>query len=303
MRSVPGKLMLAGEYGVLLPEGIALAAAVGSLVRVRAIDGSPGVELHAFGRVWHLPGSREGLAAFVQYALDWLQAHDRPLTRRWRLEVSGAAGDRKLGLGTSAAVTVAVLAAGLDWPVQQVAAAAREVHAMAQDPPGSGYDVTSIAHGGVVAYARASGGVERLTWPGGLWAAALYSGEAASTTAALRRLPATAHLERIDAAAHGLRTAWPQGAAAVLGALLACQSAFDGALADDPALGAAGIDAARAIVASTGCVARTSGAGGGDCLLAFSDDPERLGSCLDGWRARGGIVAAELPIHLAPETP
>ena len=38
-------------------------------------------------------------------------------------------------------------------------------------------------------------------------------------------------------------------------------------------------------------------------LLAFADDPERLRACTDAWLDRGGILASELPAHLAPETP
>ena len=70
--------------------------------------------------------------------------------------------------------------------------------------------------------------------------------------------------EGIDAAARGLRSAWSRGPRAVLGALQACQVAFDAARADDATLGSAGIDAARSLAESTGCVARNSGAGGGD---------------------------------------
>jgi phosphomevalonate kinase len=312
---VPGKLMLAGEYAVLRADGLALSTAVGELVSARVVDGPPGVELTAFGHTWHLPGAREGLAGFAQLALDWLAAHGAEPRLRWQVEVAGGAGQRKLGLGTSAAVTVAVLsaglrAAGLPSSAGVVAAAAREVHGQAQVPAGSGYDVSSIAHGGVVAYWREArdgqgeGGprVQRLTWPSGLWAAALYSGEPASTAAALRRVPAAAHLDRIGAAARELLSAWPEGAPAVLAALRHCQHAFDGARADDPGLGSAGIAAVRATVEAAGCVARTSGAGGGDCLLAFATDPERLQHAVDAWLAQGGLLAATLPGDLAAET-
>lgn len=304
---VPGKLMLAGEYAVLRPDGLALSAAVGELVVARTVAGPAGVELSAFGQTWQLPGVREGLPGFAQLALDWLAAHEAELRVRLQIEVAGGAGQRKLGLGTSAAVTVAVLAAGLrsaglPAAAEVVAAAAREVHGQAQDPPGSGYDVSSIAHGGVVAYWREPARVERLTWPSGLSAAALYSGEPASTAAALRRVPAPAHLDRIGAAARELLSAWPEGATAVLAALRECQRAFDGARADDPGLDSAGIAAARATAEAAGCVARTSGAGGGDCLLAFAAEPDRLQSCVDAWRAQGGLLAASLPLDLAPET-
>ena len=37
-----------------------------------------------------------------------------------------------------------------------------------------------------------------------------------------------------------------------------------------------GVGEAVKLIEDTGAVARTSGAGGGDCLWAFTDDPERL---------------------------
>lgn len=308
---IPGKLMLAGEYAVVRPGGRALAVAVAEVVRAEVLAAGPGhVQLEAFGRSWRVePGEEaEGLAGFVAQALRWMADQQGVTLRRAvRLDVAGDVAGQKVGLGTSAAVTVATVravlhAAGLTWAAADVAAAARAIHELGQQPPGSGYDVTTIAHGGAVVYRRTPDRAERVRWPSGLHAAALFSGTPASTGIALRRQAlATEHLDAIQHACDRLLIAWTYGARAALDGLVRCQAAFDAAATWDPHLRSHAVDALRSLVESHGCVVRTSGAGGGDCVLALSDHRDRVEAVARAWQEQNGHVVAHLPDDLAPE--
>ncbi len=307
---VPGKLMLAGEYAVLRPNGVALAVAVGEVALAELTDGAADVTLHAFGQTFVLAaGTRHptGLLGFVARALNWLEQHQGArLTRHLTLHVAGAIGGAKVGLGTSAAVTVATLRAvlhdaGTQWPAAQVADAARQIHGAGQGA-GSGYDVTTIAHGGCIAYHRTPDRAVRLTWPTGLHGVALFSGEPAPTQAALDKLPmAAAHLDAMHDAAQVLLSVWQGPVAAILDALRACDAAFLAAAADDASLVPPHVVDLRARIASHGCLARASGAGGGDCVLAFADDAEAIARLAIDWQSSGGHLVALLPHDIAPE--
>ena len=310
LAAVPGKLMLAGEYAVLRPHGLALAVAVGQVARARLSPGEPGVTVHAFDQTFALAANQHeatGLPGFAARALGWLaEYHGLRLKRHLTLEVAGAVGGAKVGLGTSAAVTVATLRAVLQgaqvvWPADQVADAARQIHGAGQGA-GSGYDVTAIAFGGCVAYARTPDRAHRMAWPAGLHGLALFSGAPALTQAALERVPiADAHLDAIDRAARQLLAVWQGAPAAILAALQACDAAFLQAATADPGLVPPHVASVRARIAAHGCVARASGAGGGDCVLAFAADAVALASLAADWRAGGGHVVASLPQDIAPE--
>ncbi|MBM4344754.1 MAG: hypothetical protein FJ100_15415 [Deltaproteobacteria bacterium] len=307
---VPGKLMLAGEYAVLRPPALALAVAVGRLVRWQAAhDGAGLVRLTAFGATtaasWADAESAAGLIGFAGRA--WSSA-----ARAWPLagtpavaiDVAGSVAGQKIGLGNSAAVTVAVLRAraglaGATPDAATVAELARDAHRRAQAGQGSGYDVATVAHGGVVAFEPATGAVERLAWPAGLSAVALFVGEPAATAEALPRVQALQPwLAGIAKAALALREAWVGEVAGILTALAGCEAALWAAEPVRVALFSPAVEVARAFLHGHGLVARLSGAGGGDCVLGFgrSASVERAAQA---WQARGGYVAARLPADLA----
>ncbi len=307
--TVPGKLMLAGEYAVVRPRGRCLAVAVGEVVRATLLDRSEAeVYLAAFGQEWRVSAEQDakGLAGFVAAALRWLVRHHGLVLRQSvRLDVVGAIGGHKVGLGTSAAATVATVravlhASGQVWPAAAVAQAARAIHGAAQDPPGSGYDVTTIAHGGVVAWDRGADRVQHLTWPIDLHGAALFSGASASTgDALLRQVLTEVHLDAIEAACADLHDAWHGPTLQILEALRLCQRAFDAAARDDAHLHSDRVEALRSRIEAHGCVARTSGAGGGDCVLALADDARKVAALTAAWQAQGGHVVALLPLDIA----
>jgi mevalonate kinase len=222
------------------------------------------------------------------------------------LSVYGQVAGVKVGLGTSAAVTVATLraalaSAGLVRAPAEVAAVARAVHRERQGGQGSGYDVTSIAHGGCIAYHRSPDRGERLDWPHGLAAAAFFTGEAAPTAAALDRLgrigPA---LDGIRAAAVELVELWPSAPPVrLLEAIGRCESALEAAAAYEPALLPPAVQRLRQFLHRHGLVARTSGAGGGDCVLGFGA-AGAVQAAATAWQSEGGVVVARLPADLAP---
>ena len=300
--------MLAGEYAVLRPDGVALAVAIGEVVRATLAPGAPFATMRAFGQTFSLPPDARnagGLLGFAARALGWLeQTHGLWLRSALTLDVTGAIGDAKVGLGTSAAVTVATLRAvlldaGVTWTPGQVADAARHIHGAGQGA-GSGYDVTTIAFGGCIAYRRSPDRAESLAWPEGLHGVALFSGQPAPTQAALDKIPMSdRHLDRIHRAAENLLAAWPGPPAAILDALAACDAAFLAAADADPSLVPGYVAALRARIAAHGCVARASGAGGGDCVLAFADRAEPISRLISDWQGQGGHVVAHFPADIA----
>lgn len=302
--AVPGKLMLAGEYAVLQPGGVAVAMAVGQLVQVR-----PGTatapQLFAFGRCWPVLAESTGLAQMA-----WRAGQEAQ--RRWGLDpdvavelrVAGQLDGRKVGLGTSAAVTVAMLravAAVHEKAVSdaEIAELARAAHATGQGG-GSGYDVTAIAHGGVIGYHRSPDRAEPLAWPEGLAMAALFTGEAAPTADALaRRQQLDPHLAAIHRAAAEFFAAWKNGQIQeILDALHRCERQIELAAATAPGLLTDAVWAVKRHCAGHGVVARTSGAGGGDCVLA-AGSPAQVATVQEAWQKQGGAVVAVLPAELA----
>lgn len=155
--SVPGNLLLAGEYAVLEPGGIGITVAVERRVRIHAREAP---ELEIVGTWGGAPVFwREGLgggsplfAAIVSAACG-----DRPRPRA-HVEVDSSAffasPDRKIGYGSSAAVAVGVAATllhilGEEPPTaDRVFSAALAAHRAFQGGRGSGYDVATSLHGG-----------------------------------------------------------------------------------------------------------------------------------------------------------
>jgi phosphomevalonate kinase len=105
-------------------------------------------------------------------------------------ELCNAPTGLKLGLGSSAAVSVALTAA-----LQQFAAGhgdagtiAMEAHHRFQGGRGSGVDVAASLHGGVILYRRAGSEARQLGWPAGLCYRFLWSGQVTSTAGKLEKL-------------------------------------------------------------------------------------------------------------------
>lgn len=180
--TAPGKVVLWGEYAVL----------AGAPALVMAVDRRAACEIGAGGGAgWHIealghPAPAESVrvedlgagrppdAASVRHvAWHVLAALDRnglPAEGRVTLDTrpfQDPAGRGKLGLGSSAALTVAVYAAFarlLGQPCRYEAAL--DVHRRLQGGRGSGIDVAAAWHGGTCRFRRpAADGGEATPWP------------------------------------------------------------------------------------------------------------------------------------------
>lgn len=300
--SAPGKLMLAGEYVVVERGTPALAVAVDRRVTVEAhVDSSGG---------WRVTSEAAGLSdapvsqsPFIAEAL----ARVPGVPRSGRLVVTSQAalGPDKAGLGTSAALCVAAFAAfhrlagNLGPPDLAPIIGA---HRAAQGGRGSGYDVATSLLGGIAIFTPGLGveapKVERVPWPKGLVATVFKSRRGASTSAMLARVAAwreedpdtlDACLDPLAIETEELVNAFRSGD--VERFLTACAQVQEELGAMDR-LGDLGVLAGgtlqlAGVIEDAGCVARTSGAGGGDSVWALSDDPRALERASQGAKELG----------------
>ena len=317
--TAPGKLILSGEYAVL--------------------DGAPALVLAVDRRaVARRVASPPGGSPFLDAVAAELAARrgpDHPAARAAReLAVDSSAfydGDAKLGLGSSAAVTVAAAARALAeaGPLDraEVLAVALAAHAAAQGPRGargSGADVAAAVYGGLIVYATA-GGVPRIearAWPAGLVLVPFFTGRSADTPRLVAQVTAAradatraaavdAALEEIAAASREICAALespPGGAPAPRGTAdaprtpLAALAAFRRAgLAVDALARATGavlvpacVTAAREALAPLGAAVKTTGAGGGDLAVALIP-----GDAAGTDVTRSLIQAGCQPLHLS----
>ena len=218
--TAPGKLILTGEYAVL--EGAsALVIAVNRRVIARRRGGAR--------------GSAPFLVAVAEAIARRLGAEHPAARAALEIECDSRAfflGAQKLGLGSSAAVTVAstalALAAEHEVPLvdrELVAAIAFEAHAEAQrgvrtseafavpHVGGSGADIAAAAHGGVIAYrhhdldrtpvpGREESPIVHLAWPSGITLIPFFTGASADTRELVAKFYAArdAHSAEVEAA-------------------------------------------------------------------------------------------------------
>ncbi len=210
--SVPGNLLLAGEYAVLEEAGLGLAVAVEPRVLVR-VSTPPGLKgLHfrgitgtgVFGFAFSAPACGPDAFPYRMVAAAVGREHtaEGPAYRRCAATTCPPAGlievdsralyrpdGRKAGLGSSAALAVAVTAAvgelvGRSYRgrLDALMRTAVCVHREAQGGHGSGYDVATSVYGGVIEFV--GGRRPRVFCIGDapLWDARLVFGSAAVST-------------------------------------------------------------------------------------------------------------------------
>jgi phosphomevalonate kinase len=310
--SAPGKLMLAGEYVVAAGRAPALAVATGlrATVTVR--------ETVAAG--WLVDAPALGLSAAQLADVPILSEVVAlyPGLRHGRIEVASdlGAGPRKPGLGGSSAVCVAAARATAAWAERPMASLADLVaaHRRSQGGVGSGYDIAAALHGGVTLYQSSSltagpPSVEPLAWPEGLFAAVFFSGRSASTREQLERVSAwrledpesyEACIEPLAAETNDFIRIFRTGDVArilVQAAQLQEELAFFDRVGDVGILPVGPVQLAGAIE-DAGAVARTAGAGGGDCMWALSDDPALIDAAA---RAASALGFTRLEVELPGE--
>ncbi|MDF1564239.1 MAG: hypothetical protein P1V51_14415 [Deltaproteobacteria bacterium] len=289
----PGKVFLAGEYGVLVG-GPALVMAVRRFARLAGTHDRPAT-----------PFEREGLARLE--AAGVTLPGGLPTVEAAELRDAGGV---KLGLGSSAAwsaaVTLSALLAGRRpeaaspeacWPL------AHAVHG-----GGSGADVASCLAGGVIRFERRPGEahatIERRDLPGASLPLVIHGGRAVSTARTLSALRGEEHQRLLEEAA--------RVGAALCEALLAGDPAGiregvrESAARIEALGGAAGLgeDTGSEVVAAVdralrpfGGAAKPSGASGAELVLAYvpgveSDDRDAVSRRL----SEQGLQVLDLPV-------
>lgn len=302
--SAPGKALVTGEY-VVLTGAPAISMALDRRVCVSVVDAAGKYnEVVAPGFVdgrWYFeygPGARvrwhneSAAGLFHLFEAVWLRCG---LSSSAALSISidsrkltDTRTGKKLGLGSSSAVAVALTAAlsraaDSRFDVLSVADAA---HREFQRGHGSGTDIASCFHGGVIEYRMGPGKASvPVGWPDGLAYRFFWSGNSAATTDQLRKyLPVVAdraelpsHLALGESAAR-VTACWSHSSAAAIFAALADYATALKAFSDECKLEifAAGHQQMADLASECGIVYKPCGAGGGDVGIALSLDELRL---------------------------
>jgi phosphomevalonate kinase len=270
--TAPGKLLLTGEYAVL--------------------DGAPAlmiaVDRRAIARPGEVPASSPFLVAVADELASRRGAADPAVAIARTIVVDSTAfydGDHKLGLGSSAAVTVAATALALAATEDagnraQILAIALAAHASAQGlrgVRGSGADIAAAVYGGTLAFER--GNVQPLRWPAAVRLIAFFTGQSADTVELVaqvtahrgnaevaRALAAIADVSRATCAV--LDAAEPASNLLITQLDLAAEATGLLATTTGLALVPDCVRAARSAMKPLGGTAKTTGAGGGDVGVA-----------------------------------
>ena len=299
--TAPGKAVLSGEYAVL-QNATAIATAIDRRVRV-TVSESPG-EYHSITAPgylegnWHFRVSGEGKFAWqdrlpgpsafslveeVWRSFDTAQWPSISLVVDTQVFIDAATG-LKLGLGSSAAVSVALTAALQSFRSadRDTGKTAMDAHERFQGGQGSGVDVATSLQGGVIAYRRAGADSCQLGWPAGLHYRFLWSGQASVTAEKLAKLDkrreqraASDSMKLLSKTAEQVAAAWSSGDSRQI------LKAFPGYIdalrqfSIDRDLGVfdAGHEGLVHLASGNGIVYKPCGAGGGDIgiVLAASE--------------------------------
>ena len=286
--SAPGKIVLSGEYAVLWD-----SPAVCMAVNRRAVatvspseDGECRLETPGF----------DGMDRYR--VLDALLEGERP-ANRYTLDTTAFFDDgRKTGIGSSAALTVA-LAAAISGSAD-VADTAMAAHRRLQGGQGSGVDVAAAVYGGLIEYTRADAQVRPLRWPEGLAYRVIWTGVPASTERQLAKLAAAAggySRSALLLAAPRMSEAWRTGDAT---SVLEEYVPYIGVLRQfsiDHDLGIfdAGHEELTDAAMVDGLVYKPAGAGGGDIGVLFGSSDADLDAFLQRHaRLVNGVLDCEL---------
>lgn len=204
--SAPGKAVVAGEYAVL---GGAPAVSMALNRRASVHVRESRENSHSLNTPGFLPGTFRFRStrdfqvqwldeiptpdSFALFEAVWKRAGSAPannlaLTLDTR-EFFDSSGGSKLGLGSSAALATALSAALIETQSLSctIDTLAGDSHRDFQGGAGSGIDVATAIHGGVIGY-RIGQPVEPLRWPRDLAYCVLWSGHGVSTVGKIARL-------------------------------------------------------------------------------------------------------------------
>ena len=279
----PGKIVLSGEYAVL--DGApAISMAVDRFAEAvlrPAAGTSCSVSAPAFSR---------SVGRFSQDAgnIEWQQGQEefRVVDSVWRAAIRtncpdydielnsssfyDAATHKKVGLGSSAAVTVSLTAALCrDSDHHTIASIAQRAHTNMQQGYGSGVDIATSVHGGLIEYRMDGATAQSIVWPDGLAYRVLWTGTPSSTQDKLKQLDATLSKPsrvRLTSVSEDMAAAWQSSD---VDRVLAAYRDYAESLREfsvDHGLGIfdAGHDELTRRAFASGLVYKPCGAGGGD---------------------------------------
>ena len=309
--SAPGKVVLSGEYAVL--DGApAICMAVDRRARASVEDSpDPFSEVKApgfsdvVGRFRILDDGAEWVAGQDVFDIvdAVMQAGSLKSGSSLNITLDTAAfidpdSHSKIGIGSSAALTVALsaaLAGSVD--AQQ---AARRAHSILQHGAGSGVDIACSLNGGLIRF-RMDGDVTKLEWPQGLQFRLIWTGVASSTTdkiALLNASPGHASRAALAAASRLMAAAWAGGSA---DEVVSTYAAYIDALQSfsvDHTLGIfdAGHDRLVVDARIANLVYKPCGAGGGDVGILLGTDRAALDGFVANLPADFRVVDCELDL-------
>ncbi len=302
--SAPGKLVLTGEYAVLTGAPAIVTAvdrravarlrpAAACRVEARGFEAAPaGFDYDATGALHpHDPAAADRYALVAAVLETLADGSSLPPGRAFELSLDTGAfheDGSKLGLGSSAALTVAALAVLCrHFGIRFRPGLAFAAHRRFQGGAGSGLDVAAATEGGLIRFragckepAQAS-----LRWPAGVQMACVWTGRSAATAPRVRRFeswcgsPGSATLRAALAEAAGRAAdAWQAGASESVIAATAAWSEMLRRLAESAQIDiwSGGHDRLARLAEEAGVVYKPSGAGGGDIGLALSGAPAKL---------------------------
>ena len=313
--TAPGKAVLSGEY-VVLEGAPAIAAAINRRVRV-TVAANPG-DHHSITTpgyldgTWHFRLNKSG-------GLAWREQLPDPATfslieEIWRCfdtanwpslsllidtqEFFDEASGLKLGLGSSAAVSVALTAALQSFSAagNDSARLAMDAHGRFQGGHGSGVDVAASLQGGVIEYRRAAAESRQVGWPGNLEYRFLWSGQSAATTEKLARLRGRRggdardeSMKRLSDAAEIVASAWPrEDSRQIMDSLREYIDALRQFSVDlDLGIFDAGHEQLVDLAADIGMIYKPCGAGGGDIGVAIAASENAVDDFCDRARQHG----------------
>lgn len=291
--TAPGKSVLSGEY-VVLQDAPAIAAALDRRARVSIAEAQGNTNcISAPGYLrgsWSFRRGKDG-------AIVWQEALPAPsafalVEELWTCFDSAAwpsldlvidtrefcdpdTGE-KLGLGSSAAVAVALAAALRKYAAlnSDDGKTAMDAHGRFQGGRGSGVDVATSLHGGVIMYRRSGNGTRHLEWPEGLYYRYLWSGQPAATADRLARLEGKRKdsMNLLAEHAEAIATAWSLGDASQVLELFPDYIDALRQLSVDHGLGIfdAGHEELARLARDSGIVYKPCGAGGGDIGIVIA---------------------------------
>ena len=266
--TAPGKVVLSGEY-VVLDGAPAICMALNRRA-IAKVNESPDGQCHV---------ATPGFAGDDPFRIvDAVCGGVRP-ARSIELDTQAfSEKGSKTGIGSSAALTVALVAAlGRS---EDVFVKALLAHSELQGGAGSGVDVAAAVHGGLIEYEMKTRSVSRIDWPEGLAWRLIWTGVAASTEAKLAKLAQQAggpSRSALGLASHKMAEAWRSGNA---DKILSEYVAYIGVLRQfsvDHGLGIfdAGHEQLTDAATLDGLVYKPAGAGGGDIGVLFGrNEPE-----------------------------